>query len=89
MGQQIIIRERAMVKHDLTAQSILQAWRNPISSGRRERSDGYVDYLVVGFDCSGRAIEIVAQEVNSNLLVIYHADSPPRQRMLKELGLLR
>lgn len=85
----IVIRERAIAKHDLSEERILQAWRNPVKSARRDRVDGRVDYLVVGFDSSGRAIEIVAEEMSNGLIVIYHADSPPRQRMMKELGLIR
>ena len=85
---QIYVMKRAL-KHGLTENQVLQAWRNHIGViARIERSDGGVDRKTIGFSDDGRAIEITAREKGFDFL-IYHANTPPTPRALRELGLQR
>lgn len=85
---QIFVMERAL-KHGLTEAQVLQAWHNHIGVvARIERSDGGVDHKTIGFSDDGRAIEITAREKSFGFL-IYHANTPPTPRAIRELNLKR
>ena len=85
---EVVVLARAL-KHGLTEEQILQAWRNHIGSVLWiDRSDGRVDCKTVGFSDSGIAIELVARCTETGF-TIYHAMTPPTKRMIKELRLRR
>ena len=48
--------------------------------------DEVVDYVAIGFDMSGCPIEMTAREKGFGIL-IFHANTPPTPRALRELGL--
>ncbi len=80
--------ERAK-KHGLTEDQILQAWENHIGIVLRiERSDGFVDHKTIGFSNDGKAIELTAR-IKPFGFLIYHANTPPSERALREFGLGR
>lgn len=85
---EVLVMERA-TKHGLTEKQILEAWNNQIERNLWiERSDGFVDYKTIGFSSDGRAIEITAR-IKSFGFLIFHANTPPTERTLRELGLER
>lgn len=83
----VLIYEHAL-KHGLKEEQILHAWRDAIETARIERDGGAVDYVAVGFDQGGRAIEMTGRLKAFGILV-YHANTPPTPRTLTELGLTR
>lgn len=64
------------------------AWENaaaciPRSGGRP------FEYVAVGFDGKGRAIEIVGRMTGEGDWIVWHAMTPPTKKTLRELGLRR
>ena len=83
--EQIYIHPHA-TKPGLSNEQLLHAWKNAIEVGRRDRHDGLCDYVATGFDQGGRPLEMTARRKSAGFL-IYHANTPPTPRALKELGL--
>ena len=81
----IVVYEHAL-KHGLTEEQICHAWKNAVVCARIERMNEVVDYVAIGFDTNGRPIEMTAREKEFGIL-IYHANTPPIPRALRELGL--
>ena len=74
-------------KHGLEEESILYAWNNFLRLQHRG-SPHEGEVVAVGHDKSGRLIQMVAAEREFGYL-IYHAMTPPTERVLIELGLKR
>jgi hypothetical protein len=74
-------------KHGLTDEEIGHAWRNAFEWVRRDRTDGGIDYALVGIDQRGRLVELVARKCSEDGYIVFHALTPPTKRMLAELGL--
>ena len=84
----VLVMERAK-KHGLSEEQIMQAWRNHIGLVlRMERDDGLVDHKTIGFSDDGKVIELTARAKAFGFL-IYHANTPPSERTLRELGFER
>ena len=83
--QKIVVHEHAL-KHGLTAEEVVHAWRNAFAVGVRYHDDGTQDTLAVGSSRGGKIIETVACETN-DLVVIFHANSPVARRMKIERNL--
>lgn len=82
----LIVEEHAL-KHGLSKEQILYAWGNFVM--RQNRSSPNEDQVVViGYDRTGRPLQIIATEKPFGFL-IYHAMTPPTKKILRELGLLR
>ncbi|MDR1184036.1 MAG: hypothetical protein LBK67_04495 [Coriobacteriales bacterium] len=82
---QIFVHSHAR-KHGITKDQIIHAWTNAIEVARREGKDGSIDYVAIGFDQNGKAIEMTAAR-NAVGFLVYHANTPPTARALRELGL--
>ena len=81
----IAVHEHAL-KHGLTEDDIVHAWRNAYATGWRIRDNGAIDILAVGVASSGKNVEMVARKFDS-LLLIFHANTPISKRMTEELNL--
>lgn len=82
----LVVEEHAL-KHGLSKEQILYAWGNFVM--RQNRSSPNEDQIVViGYDRTGRPLQIIAADKPFGLL-IYHAMTPPTKKILRELGLLR
>lgn len=85
MTERLRIHPHAL-KHRLSEEDIKYAWDNFVS--RRLRKGG--DYWVsVGFDRSGREIELVGAILADGTILVIHAMSPATKRLKRELGLGR
>ena len=84
---ELFIMERAL-RHGLGEEQIRHAWRNAVDFLRIDCEDGRVLIKAIGFDPSGRGVEISARELPGGMLV-YHANTPPTPRALREFGLSR
>jgi hypothetical protein len=75
------------LKHGLSEEDILFAWASFVR--KQYRSSPEEDkVLAVGYDMSGRFIQMVGRSGASGIL-IYHAMTPPTTKVLLELGLSR
>lgn len=82
----LIIDEHAL-KHGLSPEEIAHAWNNfALRQYRGAPNEGEV--AAIGFDRSGRPVELVAIEKPFGT-VIFHAIAPPTRNMLLELGFER
>ena len=72
-------------KHpELEESDVLEAWSGAVLHVPRLDSRPF-EYLVVGYDSRGRAIEMVARRPAEGDWVIWHAFTPPSARTLREL----
>jgi hypothetical protein len=83
----VFIHRRVSQRHfGLSEQDVLDAWINCIRS--RPRIDKNPDeYIAVGLDRKGRAIEMTAKRSLDGDWLIYHAMTPPSKKTLRELEL--
>ena len=84
---ELLVMQRAL-KHGLSEEQIEHAWRNAVDFLRIDLEDGGVVIKAIGFDASGRGIEISAREKEFGMIV-FHANTPPTSRALREFGLSR
>ena len=75
------------LKHGLNEEDVVYAWENFVRKQRREVPDTD-QVIVVGFDKKGVFIELIAIDKPFGVL-IYHAKTPPTEKILKELGMAR
>ena len=85
----IVVDKRVHDRHpDIYDTDVLAAWRNAINVVLRDTSEK--DFLVaVGADMRGRLLEMVATEDANGKMHIFHAMTPPSERTLRELGIIR
>lgn len=83
---EIVVHEHAL-KHGLSREEIEFAWEGFIC--QRHRCTPHSDQVVaVGVTQEGVMVEMVAVE-KADVLLIYHAFTPPTKSVLRELGLAR
>ena len=75
------------LKHGLTKEEVVFAWENFVRRQHRELPNGD-QIIAVGFDMHGNSIELIAVSKSFGVL-IYHAMTPPTEKILKELGIAR
>ena len=87
--ERILINKRVHERHpEIENVDVLSAWKNAISVVRRETSEK--DFLVaVGADTKGRLLELVATEDVEGTLHLFHAMTPPSEKTLREVGIIR
>lgn len=80
------VHPRVFERHpELDEQGVLYAWRNfTVSAVRvpRERE------VRLGYDLSGRELEMIAVALEDGSWLIYHAFSPPTKKMRREIDAL-
>lgn len=80
------INEHAF-KHGVSAESIASAWENFVAK-RYRGAPNEGEVVAVGYDGHGRFIQMIAVEKPYGTLII-HAMTPPTEKALRELGMLR
>ena len=83
---ELIINPHALI-HGLTADEIEAAWNN-FAARQHRGAPNEGEIVAIGFDASGRAVEMVAIEGVFGIMVI-HALTPPTEKVIRELGLTR
>ena len=88
MEQAVAIHPRVCERHpELTDEDVLAAWANCLRSSHRSLGT-LEDHVALGLDGKGRAIEMIAVLQPDDSWLIYHAMTPPTQKVLRELGLI-
>ena len=60
----VFVHEHVLV-HGLSEAQVLHAWQNAVSVARRACESGEVDFVAIGFDQHGRAIEVTGRKKSS------------------------
>lgn len=85
----LAIHSRIAERHpELTEGDVVHAWENAIVSAPRLGKDRD-EYVSVGFDKSGRMIEMAAVRDPSGTWTVFHAMAPPSKKTFHELGIGR
>ncbi|NHM15428.1 hypothetical protein GMI69_01910 [Eggerthellaceae bacterium zg-887] len=81
----LIVHPRIRAKHpELSEEDVRTAFNGMFK--HVHRLDG--DLVGVGMDGKRRLVEVVARCVDDTIIV-YHAFTPPTQKVMRELGMLR
>jgi hypothetical protein len=75
------------LKHGLTESNIRYAWKNYVKRMYRQ-APNQEQIFAIGCDLAGRMIQMVAVDTLDSV-IIYHAMTPPTEKMIRELGLSR
>jgi hypothetical protein len=87
--EEIRVHQRVHERHpEIEDADVVSAWKNAIAFIRRD-TDEKDFYVAVGSDEKGRLIEITAARKADGRLLAFHAKTPPTNKSLIELGLIR
>lgn len=85
----VIIHGRVQRRHpELSPDDVIAAWNTAIVSAPRLLQDPD-QYVAIGFDGSGRLVEMAAVRTVDGDWLVFHAMTPPTDRTFKELGIDR
>lgn len=83
----VFVLSRIRERHpELGECDVREAWENAVVHAPREDSRPF-EYMAVGFDGKGRAIEMLGRRTSDGDWVVWHAFTPPTKKALRELGL--
>ena len=72
---------------EISEEDVRTAWRNAFLS-RPRADDDAVHQIAVGQDARGRLLEMLAQRIAPFTWLVYHAMTPPSEKVLRELRAL-
>lgn len=82
----IEVLDRVPERHpDVTKEDAAHAWEFCIRSMPRLGKNPD-EYVAIGYDASGRLLELIAVRGNDGNWLIIHAQTPPQERVKRELG---
>ena len=84
-----VVDARVQIRHPgINDDDVLTARRNAFNVVIRDTSEKDF-HVAVGADMKGRLLELVAAEDADGTMRIFHANTPPSERTLKELGIIK
>ena len=88
-NEEIYALERINKRHpDITQEDAIHAWRFCARSMPRIGKEPE-EHVGIGYDSHGRLLEVVAIRNKSGSWLIKHAQTPPQEKIKKELGFER
>lgn len=85
--EEIIVHPRIHERHpSINEEDVLTVWRNAFDYAYRYEGKK-IQIAAVG-DCQGRVYELIAEVIDAETVLIYHAFTPPTRNFLKELGMI-
>lgn len=85
-GDEIYALDRIHERHpDVTKEDAIHAWRFCVKSMLRVGKEPE-EHVGIGYDASGRLLEVVAIRGDSGAWLVKHAQTPPQERIKRELG---
>lgn len=82
----IYVLDRIEERHpDVTKEDAAHAWEYCIRSMPRLDKNPS-EYVGIGYDGSGRLLEVIAIRNNQGDWLVIHAQTPPQERVKRELG---
>ena len=86
---QIFVLDRIEERHpNINKQDAAHAWEHCIKSMPRLNKEPE-EHIGIGYDSTGRLLEIVAIRNANNDWLIKHAQTPPQEKIKRELGFVR
>lgn len=87
--ERVFVLDRVSERHpDVQKEDAVYAWMNCLKSMQRVGKEPE-EHVGIGFDRAGRLLEIVAIRGKDGSWLVKHAQTPPQERVRKELGLER
>ena len=82
----IVVNPRISVRHpEISAKDAKTAWVNAIGLAQRTESSGATILVAVGFDSSGRLLELIAVSMDDGSIVIFHAMKATKKVLFESL----
>lgn len=82
----IVVHPRVGARHpEITDDDARHAWVYAIECAQRVNSPYWPAYAALGYDRTGRLLEILAARREDGSILIYHAMTPPSKKMLAEI----
>jgi hypothetical protein len=87
LSRDIQVHGRISQRHpEISERDVRTAWRNFVRRSKRVgASEEY--FVAIGFDKSGRALEMVGLLKADGTWLVYHALTPPTKAVMAELGM--
>ena len=86
---QVFVADRVPQRHpEISKEDAMAAWMNCLYSKPRLHKNPD-EYIAIGYDGKGRLLELVAIRDSEGDWLIYHAQTPPAENAMRELGLRR
>ena len=85
----VYVLRRVEQRHpDVTREDAAHAWKHCVRSMSRIGTEPE-EHVGIGYDASGRLLEVVAVRDAKGDWLVKHAQTPPQERVKRELGLGR
>ena len=85
---EIRVDPRVHTRHpEISDGDAISAWKNAIEFAQRYEESGAIIKVALGFDTSGRLLEMVAVSMDEGYELIYHA-AKAKKKTLSELGMI-
>ena len=82
----IFVLDRVAERHpDVAKEDAAHAWYHCIKSMPRLNANPD-EYVAIGYDARGRLLEVIAIRDTKGDWLIIHAQTPPQERLKRELG---
>ena len=89
MIEDVDIHPRIFERHpELSEDDVRDAWASCFVSAPRLNRDR-LEFISIGLDSNFRNVEMISRQQADESWLIYHAQTPPSEKVLKELGLLK
>jgi len=86
MSERVVVHQRVHERHpEIADEDVIAAWNNCLCSACR-KSSAFEDYVAIGVDRKGRLLELIAVLRPGGAWLVYHAFTPPTERVLREIG---
>lgn len=86
LDSKILVLDRVVQRHpDVTKADAVHAWEYCLKSMPR-LDKGPEEWVGIGMDAGGRLLEIVALRNERGMWLIKHAQTPPQEKIKRELG---
>ncbi len=86
IDDEIYALDRVHERHpDVSKEDAIHAWRYCLRSMQRIGKEPE-EHVGIGYDATGRLLEVVAIRGNSGAWLIKHAQTPPQEKIKRELG---
>ena len=86
IDDEIYALDRVHERHpDVSKEDAIHAWRYCLRSMQRIGKEPE-EHVGIGYDATGRLLEVVAIRGNSGAWLIKHAQTPPQEKIKCELG---
>ena len=82
----VVVHPRVSARHpEIEEEDASHAWVYAVECAERVDSPYWPAYAALGYDRSGRLLELLAALQEDGSILIYHAMTPPSKKMMTEI----